>query len=110
MNAAQIAVRLLEDGADEINPQRYVDDYAEFGDFDRGARDIVDDARRLYRKLKAAGVLKILAKDLAKGTQTGGPDESSVAQALLKIATERRGALGPVRVEKWLRRHASDYL
>lgn len=107
MNAAQIASRLLE--ADPDDPQRFVANYDEFKDFDAGAKDIVDDARLLYQKLLRQKVLAVLRRDLVKGRLTP-LDDSSVAQALIKIALERRGARGPQRVEKWLRRHAPEYL
>lgn len=65
--------------------------------FDEGAMDILDDARRLYVKLQKDGTLAAV--------ENSGVDQSSIAQALLKIAIESRGSRGGEKAYKLFRRH-----
>ena len=94
MKAKPIVDQLLE--ADEPNPKALLDDIR----FDDAAQDILEDARRLWTKLDKLGFIDLLKKF----------DDSSKAQAVLRLALERRGSLGAERAYKQLKRETQFYV
>jgi len=107
MNAAEIARRLLETGEeidwspdpDDVDSATPADATRLMSDapFHEGAQDIVKDARDLYRKLRKEGTLAVVEKS--------GVDNLSIAQALIQIAIEKRGARGTAKAYKLFQRH-----
>jgi len=98
MNAKQTVAALLEAAnPDDIDPTREAARYTQTMAFDKGIADIMRDARQLYLSLEKDGTLATLLKE-------GDYDESSVAQAIMWRAIERRSAPGAARALKRLKR------
>ena len=105
MTAAKIAARLLEADPDSIDPQRYVDDYAEVPAFTEGSQRFVDDARKAYRELETAGVLEFMRRDWVK-KHSRTLDSDDIAEGIMALMPEMRGLHGPLWVKAWLKKHA----
>ena len=100
MTAQSIVDQLLE--ADEFDAREY---FAKtpHEEFDEAAADILKEARDLYARLQRENVLGV-AKEPRRGSLVG-PDESSVAQAVLQLALERRGSPGARRMYLRIKRY-----
>lgn len=94
--------RLLE--ADEFNAREYFEKTPE-EDFDEAAADILREARQLYAKLHHNNVLQVAKEERGRGS-ISTPDDSAVAQAVLQLALEKRGAPGARRVYLRIKRYA----
>jgi hypothetical protein len=99
MKAVAIVDKLLEAEPELMGE---VDRYMETAAFDRGAADILHDARDLYRRLLKDNTLPTLLQEHPF-------DEEAIAQAIIRRALERRGSPGAQRAYKRLLRlgHAS---
>ena len=110
VNAATRTVcRLLEDGAEPDDPQRYVADYAEGRGFNEGSKRYVRDALEMYQKLQRDGVLSIMGRDFAK-KHARPLDDEDIAEGILALIPEMmHGTHGPLWVKRWLQKHANNY-
>jgi hypothetical protein len=96
VTAKHIIARLHEAGPDDVDPRTEINRYTKTADFDEGAYDILDDARGLYEKLDSLGIIGLLSRF----------DKSAVAQAVIRLAIERRRALGADNAYKLIKKHA----
>ena len=108
MTAVKIAARLLEADADSIDPQRYVDDYAQVPAFTQGSQQFVEDARKRYRELESSGVLEFMRRDWVK-KHSRALDSDDIAEGIMALLPETRGYHGPLWVKAWLKKHASNH-
>ena len=117
MTAHAVVASLLEADPDEVDPKASASHYMETVDFDEGIEDIVRAARALFQRLVKAGVIEeiraigggIEVVGFAIGASTGF-DSSAVAQEVLRLAIERRGALGAQKAYRNIRRHGHSIL
>jgi hypothetical protein len=77
----------IEDWADETDPSR---------PFDEGAAYVVDQSRRLYRRLLDNGALQLLT----------GISPDGIAQAVIRRTLEQQPTVAGDKAYKILRRHA----
>lgn len=112
MTARAVVAQLLEADPDDFDPKSDVQRYTEAQIFDEGVTDILAEARQLYLRLVKAGViLEYREEDDPHGEPhasvagTPGFDGSAVSQAILRLAIERRGALGAKKAYEMIKRH-----
>jgi len=127
MTARAVVDTLLEAGPDDIDPRSEVARYSKTSLFDEGVYDILDEARQLYERLVKGGVIRAERGVEGSGIWQGEPyieiggtarrdsritgfDSSSLAQAVLRLAIERRGSLGGERAYKLIRKHGHSIL
>jgi len=68
--------------------------------FELGIQDIMRDAKELEARLEKSGVMNLM----------GWFDDSAVAQAIMQLAIERRGAPGTKRALSAIKRHGHSVL
>jgi len=100
VNAQQTVDRLLE--ADEFNAREYFEK-TPHEEFDEAAEDILRNARQLYAMLKRENIIGV-AKEQQRGS-SATPDDRDVAQAVLQLALEKRGAPGARRMYLRIKRY-----
>jgi hypothetical protein len=113
MDARAVAARLLEADPDELDPRGELSRYGETALFDEGIDDIVSDARQLYMRLEKAGVVKTFLHEgdpVINICGTTGFDPSALSQAILRMAIERRGALGAKKAYELIKRHGHSVI
>lgn len=105
MTAFEIANRLLEADPDAVDPQRYLDAYAETQGFDDGMMSAIRLCRAAYLKLKADGIIERMARDWARRHWNRELGNEDIAQGIMWMTLDSSGLYGPDWVHKWFRKN-----
>lgn len=97
MNARSVVARLMEDGPDAFDPADEIHRLMDPAGFEAGLDDILSDARQLYQQLINNFTIPTLLKERPY-------DGAAVAQAVLRLAIEKRGSLGAANAYKGIKR------
>ncbi len=98
--------KLLEQG-EEFNAREYLNP-TPAEQFDLALKPILEEARKLYERLKAQKALDLAAKPY--GAPRRLPDRNAIAQAVLKIALERSSNVGTQTAYLRIKRYAHHIL